>query len=126
MAFPKGISVNTHEILVKAKELIKEREFWIKGSNATDSDGVSTAILSPYACRFWMNGAILRITGFDRPTQLYDDARRALYAVLPGGDSIHRFNDADKTTHADVMSMFDKAISLASNVDSIMKNREAQ
>lgn len=106
-----GHDMTTLEILQKAKELIKEREFWIKGSNATDSDRNAIAIMSPSACRFCMNGALLRITGFDGQEAIrgYDNARRALYDVL-GEECLHRFNDKLDTTHEDVMSVFDKAI----------------
>lgn len=100
------------EVLKQAKELISKPEFWIKGTNAADSDCVSTAIASAYACRFCMNGALLRITGFDGSESIraYDDARNALVRVIGNNDSMHRFNDKPETTHADVMRVFDAAI----------------
>jgi hypothetical protein len=123
--FERGLDVQTVTVLEKAKELISKPEFWVKGSNATDSDGVSTAILDPYACRFCMNGALLRVTGFASPTKDYDDARRTLYEVIPGNDQMHRFNDKPETTHADVMEIFDKAIALARTAQTMMDNRAA-
>lgn len=43
-----------------------------------------------------------------------DDMREALRSVIPDGyEGVADFNDSPETTHADVMSMFDRAISAA-------------
>lgn len=83
-----------------AKALIDTPEKWIKGEYARNG------------C-FCALGAAFEAAGWEG-WKLGSDIEGALDAELPDGfDSVPQFNDHPATTHADIMSLFDRAIAAA-------------
>jgi hypothetical protein len=95
------------EDLIAARALIDTPEKWTKGSWLR-RDGTMCA---EGACRR-TGKAASPLRPHDRIIALF----AALEPGLPAGcdGSIARYNDDPATTHADVMSLFDRAIELAS------------
>ena len=108
----------TKDILVKARSLIGNEECWVKGSLAEDHHGEEMYPTNPYACRWCLEGAIIKAADLDGyevkdniPTPLEITVR-----VLHGTGFIgflDDFNDAEDTTHKDVLDLLDKAIEAA-------------
>jgi hypothetical protein len=95
------------EDLIAAKALIANPEQWCKG---IDHSGRSQ-------CAMYAISEVARpdLSGFR-----YCDMSEAILAALPRnvklpefGHRIVAFNDADQTSHADVMALFDRAIKRA-------------
>lgn len=102
------------DVLQGARELLADEAKWTKGVMARREDGVQVSAEDPRATCFCAFGAISKVapqapyaTAFDIRCR----ADKALYAVLPEGfSSVEDFNDADETTHADVLALFDRAV----------------
>lgn len=101
------------EQLRAAKALIDTPEKWTKGCNARAFDGASLDPRDVLASCFCSFGAMVHV---EDNSDNRREADHALFmavgeiAPFPGYIS---FNDADTTTHADVMALFDRAIELA-------------
>ena len=98
--------------LIAARALIADPVNWTKEVFARTSDGSAVTLDGPNATCFCAWGAVLRAS-FILETDtisVYD----ALQAQMPGPDrayiSIPDFNDAETTTHADVLALFDRTI----------------
>jgi hypothetical protein len=95
--------MTTHEVLALARRLISDEERWCK-----ESYGIAGTPM----CAI---GALLAVSD-SRYVQAFPHAERALVAALGGDQSRHdpmcveKFNDAEETTHTDVIGLFDKAI----------------
>jgi hypothetical protein len=115
------------EVVTTAKALIADPKHWTKGYLAVDKLGRLTSLRSPQACKWCMSGAIHRaaynLGGIDEFGVATPEAIsvlrdicltfRALYPEPTDGKRMRyfaQFNDHYKTTHADVMEIFDKAI----------------
>lgn len=99
------------EQLRAAKALIDTPEKWTREAFARNAIGESCRP-SEATC-FCIVGALDNV---DHDNPEYDDrAEEALRGLLPKGfyGSITAFNDAETTTHADIMKLFDDAIALA-------------
>lgn len=103
------------QLLTKAKELIQDPKNWIKGTLAANAKGVHVAVGSRSACCFCALGALTRaaqrqsgLTKFRAGNVLSTAA-----CELGAGASVTSFNDRKRTTHADIMKLYDKAIALA-------------
>lgn len=99
------------EILTQARDLISDPARWTRGVYARDAEGRETASRSESAVCWCVHGAIRKVTG-----SVYDTLFSGRYAqaALPEGYSeVHEFNDDPKTTHSDVLALFDRAIKLA-------------
>lgn len=93
------------ENLIAARALIDTPEKWIKGEFGD--------MVSGCYCSIGAVAAVLGISGEE--TELNSKEAGALARAMPGGwgeDGIcvPDFNDADATTHADIMALFDRAI----------------
>jgi hypothetical protein len=101
------------EILKGARELLSDPTRWAKGYYAYTADGQQTSPVTPEAACFCVWGALDKVTG----TFFGPDAFAAgmyLGNQLPEGwPSLANFNDAEETTHADLLALFDKAIESA-------------
>lgn len=91
----------TKQILVEARGLIEDEANWIKGRNR---DGNCF-------CAF---GAVLQAARAFGPNK-WQAAEQALnkQCRVMFGELVFGFNDAKSTTHADILSLFDKAIEAA-------------
>lgn len=117
--------MTTLEILQKARELILDPSRWIKGSYAgwRASDGTLYRELKPSAdvANCWCSvGSCVKIYGNrdGRPAPLLKNALEALNnaaSEVSYGEYAfaYMFNDAEETTHSQVLKMFDRAIELA-------------
>lgn len=108
------------DYLKEAKALIQDPTKWIQGSMAKNAQGEAVGGVKEGACQFCAIGAIWFVTpglnygAEERKAIRY--MRAACHAKDPNeddNDKIIMFNDHPKTTHADVMKKFDKAIQLA-------------
>lgn len=98
------------QILKDARKLIEKPEGWTKGTTARDFRGRAIGWDEPEACRFCATAAIAKARLSTRGP--FDAARDTLNteAIIAGHSGIVEFNDADATTHADVLALFDRAI----------------
>jgi hypothetical protein len=96
------------QLLEAAKEKINTPEKWCKRANARDANGTEVKALSPNACQWCIDGALMSANGSDHGP--YWDAYYAIGTAIGCGPL--RFNDRLATTHADVMEAFGKAIEL--------------
>lgn len=105
------------EILKRARALIANPCNWVQGAYVVDRTGMSAPICSSRAVAFCSIGAVMRVTnkilkldgsvGVDDENDAIDaldDAARYF-----GADSAPDLNDT--STHAEVLQMFDLAIS---------------
>ena len=97
------------EVLRNARALIEKPENWTQGAYARDvkKDGL-TSPLSDQACAWCMMGAMQRCS----PNDYF--ARQHGYELLRklgGVEYVGEFNDTH--THAEVLSLFDRAIAAA-------------
>lgn len=92
------------DILVKARELIADPAHWTKGEFGRDAhgNGIVPWLEGRKPVCYCSLGAILTVGDSG------DEAARVLEKHMR--DSITRFNDDPKTTHADVLAAFDRAI----------------
>jgi hypothetical protein len=94
--------------LIAARDLIDTPEKWTKG---IDQKGCAM-------CALW---AVSTVTNPDASSwsPRWDAAAKALAAAVPSGvdrslgHPVVAFNDADDTTHADIMALYDRAIATA-------------
>lgn len=100
----------TSEILIAAKAKIADPANWTKGTYARAFDGVPVSSTSRAACRFCPMGALSSL-GAMTNVRYAGDVIDILEGQIPGEfDTIADFNDSKRTTHADVMALFDRAI----------------
>ncbi len=94
-------SVNVAELrsgLVKAKHLIQSPDSWLQGGLLRDNKMCALGALCCAVPESDVEG--------------YISAKNALREALPAGEiSVPTFNDKPTTTHADVLALFDRAIS---------------
>lgn len=108
-----------NEILKQAREFLSDPNRWFKGdfANGYSDPGLADPripeefdrLKKPEFTCFCALGAVYRVS----PT--VDDAERTIRTLadrngLPSIYEIPEINDADETTHADVLALFDKAI----------------
>lgn len=104
------------DVLIKAKQILATPAHWTRGSFARDVRNKPVASQSVQACQFCTIGALRRATlELAGPTpagmELASKASGLLQSSLPKGVyGVETFNDSLKTTHKDVLKLFDKAI----------------
>ena len=96
------------EVLVKARQILSKEENWTRGNYARDADGEPVYFDSSKAVCFCSIGAVAASALPKLPGQ-YVVALEALEMVVEPMPII-AFNDAESTSHKDVMAMFDLAI----------------
>lgn len=102
------------DVLKKARKLISNRENWIKGYSARDREGNCTSSAGAKAYSFCSTGALWAVVK-NQNEDLYYEPRNLLQSEirkLPKQHyySVVDFNDDPKTTHKQVLSIFDRAI----------------
>lgn len=98
------------ELLTAARNLIRDKGH-CKGRMATDCDGNQVRVSSERACRFCMIGALANRSREGDSVMLMNDAVMVLCFVT--GRTVSAANDDPRTTVADVMAWFDKAIEVS-------------
>jgi len=108
------------QLLIEAKELIKDPEDWTKGEYARNAAGVKVADSHPNACQWCTVGALWRASGFlqgdpvldSQKGNLVNDACGLLLQAIGRKRDLSPWNDLPETTHQDVMNAYNKAIEL--------------
>lgn len=108
------MTMETVEILTKARELISDESRWTKNDYAADNVGYVVEFSDPRACAFCALGAILRVVEAkddNDPTAREADRLlvRAIGGTVPYDVAV--FNDTH--SHGEVLDLFDRAIALA-------------
>ena len=106
-------SVNT---LRRARDLISDPKKWTKGAMGRKRNGdavVADDVKSIDVVKWCMSGALRKAANKD--DNIYANVYWYCVDSIPTqeNESLHRFNDHPSTTHQDVMSVFDRAISKA-------------
>ena len=108
------------EILVKARETIKSKKRWCKGSQARDAYGHACNYDHPNASIWCPLGAIFKAadeiavkSGDNNPMLVGLNVKKAIKILnirTPDMQHITFFNDSGRTKHKDVVKVFDNAI----------------
>lgn len=101
------------DILRAARGILSDESRWTKGFFARLPDGRTCFPFNRRAACFCAFGALQRAAGYADPDVLLPSLAVEASALLnaPGGLAV--FNDDPKTTHADVLALFDAAIARA-------------
>lgn len=101
------------QYLIEARELIRDEKNWCKKVPARNKKGISVYVDSPEACQFCALGALAKVAeanhGRFENNLIYSMTLDYLSKQLDWRP-ITDFNDDPKTTHQDILSLFDKAI----------------
>ena len=100
--------MKTSKVLLKAMDVIATPDKWTKGAFARDTSGDAVGAFSSHAVCFCSLGALKKTGGYGAGL-----ATHYLSQAVPFRNSVASFNDAKKTTHADVMEKFMTAYFLA-------------
>lgn len=103
-------TMTTVDILRSARDLISDEKRWTQSAEARDDRGSEIRALSPKATCFCAIGAIAKASEYVHFSNEIN-ARDLLRKQLGGGHTIVSFNDTH--THAEVLAVFDRAISRA-------------
>lgn len=95
-------------ILVCAREILSDPDHWTKGTLARTKTNKMTTTSNPAACRYCSMGAIVKCSG-----NIYEENDATIILEEAIGGNIIAFNDNVRTTHDDLMKMWDKAIRIA-------------
>lgn len=99
--------MSVRQILVAARAKIADPGDWTKGASARDVCGRPSPVHDYQSVCWCATGAIR----FVSPSRLSGSAAiQFLRSETPFDMGVHVFNDAPKTTHAEVLSLFDRAI----------------
>ncbi len=103
------------KVLRAARVKISIPAAWCRDWFAKDAAGRNVPVSDPSACAWCVRGAVLAVT----PGHGWSDARAAADDLLdhvsnaPPGRTVAIVSDNPRTTHADVMAIFDRAIARA-------------
>ena len=92
--------------LKAVRSLISEPNHWCKGNSAIDENGDPVSATSDRAVAWCLVGAIERVGNGQLPRVLV----MSVLLNTTGYGPCEIFNDADDTTHDDVLRLIDKAI----------------
>ena len=101
-----------YELLTAARAKIDTPQKWCKAALAKNLLGKSCRHSSESAVQYCAVGAIESLTSRGRFDPVALDAIIALRDAL-GGGGLQAYNDRPETKHADIMALYDKAISIA-------------
>lgn len=106
------------DVLKEARELLKDEDNWIDEVFARDDGGDEVDPDCSSACQWCAFGAIKAVSHGnleDEAVIILANAMSAQSFVsgTAAGGFVSRINDASKTTHADLLGWFDRAIAAA-------------
>lgn len=95
-------------VLKRARAKLADPKRWTKGGFARDREDQLCEPSAPEACKWDIYGALVA-TAAERSV---GEAHRALVDQIPRGRGRHLvvWNDSQRTDHADVLALFDRAI----------------
>ena len=108
--------MTTKEVLIKARERIKDESKWIKGVHISDTHTSwgepckSTARCAVGAVYSVLGRVDKKAVEIEVLAEALRDIEKTYYDYVPAEGNITIFNDRAWTTHADVMRLYDKAI----------------
>jgi len=97
------------EILLAVRGLLDKPEAWGKGALAWNADGKVVPYTHPRACRFSLDGAIVRVSHITRVPVFPIHTLLRQILSREGNIQLGVFNDARGTTHTAVLDLLDKA-----------------
>jgi hypothetical protein len=111
--------------LTGVRTLLADPNAWCQGANARSADGLSTGVRHPKACRFCLNGALLKVS-YDRGGNDDEPAWRKsrdlieaccidLAGSRPG--FITDTNDRQGMTHETILKIIDCSVAKANALD---------
>jgi hypothetical protein len=107
------VNAEVADVLRKAREKISDPARWTKGEFARDVHGKGLNNgCDPTATCYCALGAVEAVVNAPFFSMNAHSVVTALNACV-NGDSIADINDADTTTHADILAAFDRAIAAA-------------
>ena len=109
----KSVDVISH--LSAMRNLLADEKRWTKSVSARNADGDIELPTSPSAVCWCVVGASIRAhDDLRNASQVADDALSLLDHVVmaPNGHGVVAFNDAEETTHADVLAVICRASAL--------------
>lgn len=98
------MTANTKNVLIKARDLLKDEARWTQDAFARNPGGRSVHSKAEDACAWCSVGAVRQVSAFEE----WDDAESAL--TKAAGMVITAYNDDQYRTHDEVLRVFDKAI----------------
>ena len=106
------------DVLRAARAKIEQPEHWCRHFLAIDGDGKMVHWAWPEAEAWCSIGAVASVARTPDDDVLSVDAEEILEACLPDERGLPRYNDDPRTTHADILALFDRAIAKAEGRDS--------
>ena len=102
-------------ILRAARAMIATPERWCKGARARNADDKEVGVHSLSAQKYCLIGALEFVVSscclYGGGPQTYRRLYDRIVLCAEGPMTLSSFNDAEHTTHADVIALLDKAIS---------------
>lgn len=121
----KRAQLSYGELVVNAlalgRAIVTDPEAWTKGCEARNDKGQEVATYDNGACKFCMVGALNFAAGnasdFGSTYQLYEGIKFLNRAIMVLDSRTHPnvtvFNDSGRTTHRQMLAVYDKAVELA-------------
>jgi hypothetical protein len=101
--------MSVKEKFIEVRELLKSPDSWCKDNFAKNKDGNGVSFQSEQACKFCLLGAFHKVTDNDGYIR-YDDMKREFKKIINWSTPIDILNDAETTTHYDIIKWLDKCI----------------
>lgn len=114
-----NIKVETQNLLIAARLLLSDEENWNKGKYALTSNGEHKYGGHPDAVCWCSKGALQAFhepEPYNNYQDVRDNAQRVLHSMINkhqddwDSTGIVSFNDNERTTHEDILNLFDAAI----------------
>ena len=109
-------TISVKQYLNDIRDLIKDEKHWIQqGCYARDRNGFECDPDSVDACKWCLQGALIRVMGIDYITSIGVDVHSAICDALVEHKVVMDlvlFNDHRNTSHQDVMNVLDRAIEI--------------
>ena len=112
------MELTAKDILVKARNKIAEPENWCKSVSSRRKTATGYEVCSvddPKACQWCATGAVASVVTLGSIRKRCDEYVKAndLLDIFSVFDSVVFYNDHKKTSHADIVAVFDRAIEAA-------------
>jgi hypothetical protein len=107
---PRNLPPFTRDFLQATRSLLTPQDVWIKRHVSTDKRGQPIGYWDERACRFSLDGALLRVSHItQRPlAEVYQFVRLAIHPR--GITPVAHWNDASQTTHLAVIELLNRCI----------------
>lgn len=103
----------TVEILTGVRELLADPAHWTKGVLARNADDFEVEPRDPRAACWCLAGAVTKVAGDYIVIPILDDVAMKHGAVESDNCPFVELNDADETTHEEILKVLDEAIEIS-------------